>query len=212
MPGKTIKLVLLLALVIFSVQTASAAPDTVTAKRVRYMGTSIFSMPTGFTRSSACYINDNSHSAMLLSQAFMQNFFELSFLRHLNGDEKGKNPLSFKVKILEEGDLIPNIVWGVSDVSTQLGSKIFYFAASKSIEAFGVKLHAGYYKDPTTTDKKPFYGIEKMVFPLVTVSAERSNDQDTFGIKLSPYPGISLEIAQRDRRQELYNINYFRSF
>lgn len=208
MHGRAVKLVLLLALVFLALQPASAD----TSNRFRYMGTSIFSMPTGFAHSSGCYINDNSHSAMLLSQAFMHEFLEVSFLRHLNGDEKGKNPLSFKVKILEEGDTIPNIVWGVSDVSTQLGSKIFYFAASKSIEAFGVKLHAGYYKDPVTTDKKPFYGIEKMVFPLVTIGAERSNDQDTFGIKLSPYPGVSLEFAQRDRNQELYNINYFRSF
>lgn len=208
MSARAVRFFLLFALVLLSLQPVSA--DTV--RRVRYMGTSIFSMPTGFTRSSACYINDDSHSAMMLSQAFMNGFFELSFLRHLNGDEKGNNPLSFKVKLLEEDTLIPNLVWGVSDVSTQLGSKIFYFAASKNIEAFGVQLHAGYYKDPVTTEKKPFYGIEKMVFPLVTLGAERSNDVDTFGIKLSPYPGISLEFAQRDREEELYNINYFRSF
>jgi hypothetical protein len=51
-----------------------------------------------------------------------------------------------------------------------------------------------------------------MVFPLVTIGAERNDDVDTFGIKLSPYPGLSLEIAQRDHREEMYNLNYIRSF
>lgn len=207
MPVRALKAVFLLALILVS---QSVFADT--ARRVRYMGTSNLSMPTGFARSSVCYINDDSHSAMLVSQAFMDDFLEVSLLRHLNGDEKGKNPLNFKVKLLEEDTVLPSIVWGVSDLSTQLGSKIFYFSASKSIEYFGAQLHAGYYKDPITTEKKPFYGIEKMVFPLVTLSAERSDDLDTFGIKLSPYPGVSLEFAQRDRKEELYNINYYRSF
>jgi hypothetical protein len=114
--------------------------------------------------------------------------------------------------MLEEGEMLPSVVWGVSDINSQIGSKIFYFAASKNFEIFGAQIHAGFYKDPVTTDKKMFYGIEKMVFPLVTLSAERADDIDTFGIKLSPYPGVSLECAQRDRKEELYNINYYRSF
>ncbi|GAB4274071.1 MAG: hypothetical protein Kow0029_14210 [Candidatus Rifleibacteriota bacterium] len=159
-----------------------------------------------------CYVNDSGHSAMLLSQSLMGNFVEVSVLRHLNGAESGKNITNFKLKILEEDLVIPSVVWGVSDVNTQLGSKIFYFAASKSIEAFGVHLHAGFYKDPVTTDKKQFYGFEKMIFPLVTIGAERNDEVDAFGIKLSPYPGLSIEIGQRDRKEEFYNLNYFRSF
>ncbi|MDD3146136.1 MAG: hypothetical protein PHD82_02435 [Candidatus Riflebacteria bacterium] len=208
MPFKIIRPIVLLALLLSLLSPVAADTDS----RVRYMGTSIFTMPTGYTRSAASYINDSGHSAMMVSQEFMNKFFELSFLRHLNGSEKGKNPLSVKIKMLEEGAMLPSLVWGASDLNTQLGSKIFYFAASKSIEAFGVYLHGGFYKDPITTDRKYFYGFEKMVLPLITVGAERSNDIDTFGVKLSPYPGISLEIAQRDRKEELYNIIYFRSF
>lgn len=180
--------------------------------RVRYMGTANFSMPTGFTRSAVCYISDNSNTSMLISQAVFGNLLEFSMLRRLNGAEKGKNSLNLKAKILEEGSIIPSVVYGIGDLNTQLGSKIFYFAGSKNIEAFGVQLHAGFYKDPVTTDKKMFYGIEKMVFPLVTLSAERNDDVDAYGIKLSPYPGVSLEFAQRDRKEEIYNINYYRSF
>lgn len=208
MPFKIIRPIVLLALLLSLLSPVAADTDS----RVRYMGISIFTMPTGYTRSAASYINDSGHSAMMVSQEFMNKFFELSFLRHLNGSEKGKNPLSVKIKMLEEGAMLPSLVWGASDLNTQLGSKIFYFAASKSIEAFGVYLHGGFYKDPITTDRKYFYGFEKMVLPLITVGAERSNDIDTFGVKLSPYPGISLEIAQRDRKEELYNIIYFRSF
>ncbi|MDN5278246.1 MAG: hypothetical protein PWR01_2211 [Clostridiales bacterium] len=181
-------------------------------RRFHYMGTSIFAMPTGFTRSTMSYINDSGHSAVLISQSLMNNFLEVSMLRHMNDAESGKSVMNFKLKLIEEDLIIPSIVWGVSDVNTQLGSKIFYFAASKSIEAFGVHLHAGFYKDPITTDKKTFFGFEKMVFPLVTVGAERNDEIDTFGIKLSPYPGLSIEIAQRDRKEELYNLNYIRSF
>ncbi len=200
----------LVAILIAAFSSCSFADDT--EFRTRYMGTSIFSAPTGFVRSAACYINDNGHSAMLISQAFMNNFLEVSMLRHFSGYAKGKNPLSLKVRLLEEGAVIPSVVWGASDLNKQLGSKIFYFAASKNIEVFGVQLHAGFYKHPVSTDKKTFFGIEKMVFPLVTISAERSDGTDTYGLKLSPYPGVSLEFAQRDRKEELYNINYIRSF
>lgn len=208
MPFKTFRAFMVFALLICSLSSVAADTDS----RVRYMGTTIFTMPTGYTRSAGSYINDAGHSAMMVSQEFMNKFFELSFLRHLNGSEKGKNPISVKIKMLEEGEMIPSLVWGASDLNTQLGSKIFYFAASKSVETFGVYLHGGFYKDPVTTDRKYFYGIEKMVLPLITVGAERNNDIDTFGVKLSPYPGLSLEIAQRDRKEELYNIIYFRSF
>ncbi|MGM0598732.1 MAG: hypothetical protein ACQETH_02835 [Candidatus Rifleibacteriota bacterium] len=181
-------------------------------RRFHYMGTSIFNMPTGFTRSTACYINDAGHSAMLLSQVFMNRFVEFSMLKHMNGAESGNTVTNFKVKILEQDLVIPSVVWGVSDLNKQLGSRIFYFAASKSIDAFGVQLHAGMYKDPISTDKRYYFGFEKMVFPLVTIGAERNDEVNTFGIKLSPYPGLSLEIAQRDSREEMYNLNYIRSF
>ncbi len=208
MPLKILRATLLVALIFMSLQPAAAD----TERRVRYMGTSIFTMPTGYTRSAVSYINDSGHSAMLITQEFMNRFFELAYLKHLNGEEKSKNPIGVKIKIIEEGEMLPTIVWGASDLNTQLGSKIFYFAASKSIEAFGAHLHGGFYKDPVTTERKYFYGIEKMVFPLITVAAERSYDKDTFGVKLSPYPGVSLEVAQRDGKEELYNIIYFRSF
>lgn len=180
--------------------------------RTRYMGTANLTMPTGFTRSAVCYINDNSHSAMLISQAVFDGFLEFSMLRHLDGAEKGKNPLNAKIRLLEESALIPSLVWGVGDINTQLGSKIFFFSASKNIDVFGVHIHAGYYKDPITTDKKMFYGFEKMVFPLITLAAERNDDVDAYGVKLSPYPGLSLEIARRERNEDIYNINYYRSF
>ncbi len=207
MPFRSFRALALLTIFICSCSTGFAD----TASRVRYMGTSIFTMPTGYTRSSAAYINDSGHSAMLVSQEFMK-LLEVSFLRHLNGSEKGNNPLSVKLKLLEEGDTLPGVVWGASDINTQLGSKIFYFACSKSLEVFGASLHGGFYKDPITTERKYFYAVEKMILPLITVGAERSDDIDTFGVKLSPYPGVSLEIAQRDRKEELYNIIYFRSF
>ncbi|PKL42525.1 MAG: hypothetical protein CVV41_13310 [Candidatus Riflebacteria bacterium HGW-Riflebacteria-1] len=200
---------LLLALVV-AIAVPASAEDNV--KRTRYMGTAVFSMPTGYTRSATNYINDNSHSAFMLSQAMFGDLVELSMLRHLSGDFKGKNPMSVKIKLLEEGGALPSIVYGASDLTKAIGSKIFYFAASKSIEAFGAHLHGGIYKDPITSDRKTFYGVEKMVLPLITLSAERSDEVNTFGVKLSPYPGVSLEVGQRDAKEEIYNINYFRSF
>lgn len=203
------KLALALMLLIVTVMPASAAENI---RRTRYMGTAILSMPTGYVRSATNYINDDSHSAFMLSQALFGDMLELSLLRHLNGEFKGKNPMSVKIRLMEESAMIPSIVYGASDLGTTLGSKIFYFAASKSIEAFGVHLHGGFYKEPVTTDRKSFYGLEKMVFPLVTLSAERTDEVNTFAVKLSPYPGMSLEIGQRDAKEEIYNINYFRSF
>ena len=205
---KKLFVVLLVAMLVGLSLTAQAGND----RRIRYMGTSVFTMPTAYTRSALCYINDNSHTATLLSQSLMNGFMEMSMLRHMNGAEDGKNILNAKIKLLDEGMITPAVAWGVSDVNTQLGSKVFYFAGSKSIEAFGAQIHAGFYKDPVTTEKIEWYGFEKMIFPLVTVAAERTDDKNTFGVKLSPYPGLSLEIAQRDSEEELYNIVYYRSF
>lgn len=206
---RTLKLSLVLILAIIATLPAAAAENI---RRTRYMGTAILSMPTGYVRSATNYINDDSHSAFMLSQAMFGDFLELSVLRHLSGEFKSKNPMSVKIKLMEESAMIPSIVYGASDLGTTLGSKIFYFAASKSVEAFGVHLHGGFYKEPVTTDRKYFYGLEKMVFPLITLSAERTDEVNTFGVKLSPYPGVSLEIGQRDSKEEIYNINYFRSF
>ncbi|MBU1109309.1 MAG: hypothetical protein KKB51_21700 [Candidatus Riflebacteria bacterium] len=206
---RTLKLAVVMLLTVVVALPASAADSM---ERSRYMGTAILSMPTAYVRSATNYINDSSHSAFLLSQAMFNGLVELSMLRHLNGADKGKNPMSVKIKLLEEGVISPSIVYGASDIAAALGSKVFYFAASKSIETFGVHLHGGFYKDPITTRRESFYGVEKMVFPLVTLSAERSNEVNTFGVKLSPYPGVSLELGQRDAKEELYNINYFRSF
>jgi len=202
------RILIIFLLVVF----CSSVVEADTSYRARYMGTANFSMPTGFTRSAVCYISDSSNTAMLISQAIFGNLVEFSMLRRLNGVDKSKNSLNLKVKILEESENIPSVVYGIGDMNTQLGSKISYFAGSKNIEAFGVKLHAGFYKDPVTTNKKTFYGIEKMVFPLVTLSVERNDNVDAYGIKLSPYPGVSLEFAQRDGKKEIYNVNYYRSF
>jgi hypothetical protein len=197
---------------IFALASTSVVAAASNPRRFHYMGTPIFNMPTGYVRSSMCYINDAGHSAAFFSQGLLNQLLELSYLRHLNDSEKGKNITSFKMKILEEDTLIPSIVWGMADLNEQLGDRITYFAGSKAIEAFGVHLHAGTYEDPLTSDRKYFYAVEKMIFPLVTIGAERNDDIDTFGIKLSPYPGLSIEVAQRDRREELYNFNYYRSF
>ncbi|HAE37278.1 MAG TPA: hypothetical protein DCG57_01415 [Candidatus Riflebacteria bacterium] len=205
--GRILRLVLAL---VVAIAIPASAEDNIS--RTRYMGTAIFSMPTGYTRSATNYINDNSHSAFMLSQAMFGDLVELSILRHLSGEFKGKNPMSVKIKLLEEGGALPSIVYGASDLTKAIGSKIFYFAASKSIEAFGAHLHGGFYKDPITSDRKAFYGVEKMVLPLITLSAERADEVNTFGVKLSPYPGVSLEVGQRDAKEEIYNINYFRSF
>lgn len=183
-----------------------------TSLRTRYMGSSIFTLPTGYTRSTFCYINDNSHSATLLTQSLMGGFMELDYLRHMNGDQGGKSIMGAKFRILREGLAMPSIAWGVSDINTQLGSRIFYIAASKSIETFGIKIHGGFYKDPITTKKQEYFGFEKMILPLVTIGAERDDNKDTYGVKLSPYPGLSLEIGQRDHEEEFYNVNYIRSF
>ena len=180
--------------------------------RIRYMGTSIFSLPTAATRSTFSYINDGGHSATLLSQAFWDNSIEVSMLRHMSGVEKDKNILNFKLQIIEEGEIIPAIAWGNADINTQLGSKISYVAATKHFDVFGVVAHAGMYKHPETRDQEPYFGLEKMVFPLIYIAAERTEDVNTFGIKLSPYPGLNLEIAQRDGSEEIYNLVYFRSF
>lgn len=197
-------------LLLILINTSLCFADT--GNRMRYVGTSIFSLPTGYVRSSSGYINDNGRSSAIISQSFMNDFLELSLLRHTSSTDSGSNIFNMKLNILEEGDLWPNIVWGNADFKKKLGSKISYFAGSKSLEAFGTTLHAGFYKDPDTDNKELFWGVEKMVFPLVILGYERSLDIGTYGMKLIPYPGVSVELAKREPNEEIYNIHYFRYF
>ncbi|RCK79819.1 MAG: hypothetical protein OZSIB_3973 [Candidatus Ozemobacter sibiricus] len=195
---------------------AATPPDDWTRLRLRSMGSACFTIPTGYCRSEAAYVSDDSHSLTMISQKLLGRFAEVSMVRHLNGATKDRTVFNLKLNVLEEDTYLPNIVWGVSDFRTELGSKIFFLAGSKTIEAFGVTAHAGVYKDPVTTDKETFFGLEKTVFPLVVVAGERIHDQTTVGVKLRPYPGVSVEYARRldapDDQASLYRLVYLRAF
>ncbi len=195
---------------------AATPPDERTRLRLRSMGSACFTIPTGYCRSEAAYVSDDSHSLTMVSQKMLGKFAELSLVRHLNGQVKDRNVFNLKLNVLEEDTFLPNIVWGVADVRQELGSKIFFFAGSKTIEPFGTTVHAGVYKDPITTDKEVFVGFEKTVFPLVVLAAERIHDKTTIGVKLRPYPGVSVEYARRsdapDDQASLYRLVYLRSF
>lgn len=202
--------VVLIGLFIGSAQILKAE-DAPTDFRFRYSGSSVFSMPTGNCSSSVSYINDDGNSHCFVSQS-LGNIIEVSVLRRLSGEKKNVNSINGKLALICEGRLMPAISIGVADVNTQLGDRIYYAAASKSFEDFGFSIHAGVCRDPINKEKKSFFGVEKVVFPLLTIAAERYDDVNTYGIKLSPYPGVSLDIAQRDRKEEMFNLVYSRSY
>lgn len=187
------------------------AEDVPTDFRFRYSGSSIFSVPTANCSSSVSYINDNKESYGFVSQSFGE-FLEVSVLRHLSGEKKGTNTINGKLALISEGKFMPGISLGAADLNTQLGDRIYFAAASKNFEDFGFSIHAGVYKDPINKDKKAFYGLEKVVFPLLSVAAERCNEIDTYGIKISSYPGVSLDIAQRDGKEEMFNLVYLKRY
>ena len=187
------------------------AEDVPTDLRFRYSGSSIFAVPTGKCTSSVSYINDNKDSMAFVSQSFGE-LLEVSVLRRLSGNNKSVNTINGKFALISEGQLMPAITLGAADVNTQLGDRIYYAAASKNFEDFGFSIHAGVYRDPVNREKKSFFGVQKVIFPLLTLAAERCNDIDTYGIKISPYPGMSLDIAQRDGKEEMFNLVYSRSY
>lgn len=185
--------------------------------RSRYVGSSLLAMPTGYTQTSAGFINDDSHSMGFYSQQLLGRFLEMSALYHLDGRTKGRSVLNLKVNFLAEGVFMPSLACGVGDYKEELGSKIFYVAGSKTLDVFGARIHGGFVKDPVTTEKIAFYGIEKTIFPLVAVMGERYDDENTFGLRLNPYPGISVEYARRmisggTKQQSQYRVIYNKSF
>jgi hypothetical protein len=191
-------------------------PPLVTAAdnlRFHYIGTSNFRFPTAEVRTTTGYVSDGSHNSFFFAQPIFGRFLEVSGLRHLNGPTKNENVLNLKVTCLEEDQIIPSIVWGVSDVQEKLGSKVFFFAGSKNLEAFGATIHAGIIKDPVSTKKNHYFGFEKVVLPLVVVAAESFDGNQTIGIKVRPYPGVSVEYAQTDvntaNRDSIYKLVYF---
>jgi hypothetical protein len=186
------------------------------SRRFRFMGSGNITMPTAYSGSTVQYVTDDSKSFMLVTQPILGKFLEGSMGKRLSGEGKDKNVFNLKVTCLEEDQYIPQIVWGVSDIQSALGSKIFYFAGSKSIEAFAVKIHGGWFKHPVTTRKQGFFGFEKTVFPLVVLAAERVEDETTVAMKLSPYPGLQVEFGRRYLRsndqQSIYKLVYTKSF
>ena len=192
-------------------QNVKAEEDVPTSFRFRYSGSSVFAVPTGKCGSSVAYINDNKDSACFISQSFGE-LLEVSVLRRLSGYKKNVNTINGKFALFTEGKLLPAVTLGAADLNTQLGDRIYYAAATKSFEDFGFSIHAGVYRDPVNREKKSFFGVQKVIFPLLTIAAERCDDIDTYGIKISPYPGMSLDIAQRDGKEEMFNLVYSRSY
>lgn len=188
------------------------AKDIPTKLRFRYCGSSVFALPTGYCKYSVGYINDNTNPYFFASQN-LGNLLEVSVLKPLDGDNKNKSIFNGKLALFSEGMGLPAISLGIADVNAQTGNdRIFFVAASKNIDVFGFTAHAGMYRDPISKDKIAFYGAEKIVFPLLSIAAERVDDVNTYGIRISPYPGVSLDIAQRDGKEEIFNLIYSRSY
>ena len=194
-----------------SLSNSVKAEDAPTNFRFRYSGSAIFSVPTGKCSSSVSYINDDSNSYGFVSQS-LGEILEVSILRRFNGTKKNTNTINGKLAIFSEGRVIPALCIGAADINTQLGRRIYYTAATKTFDDFGFSIHAGLCKDPIDNDKKAFFGLQKVILPLLTVAAERYDKIDTYGVKISPYPGVSLDIAQRDGKDEIFNLVYSRSY
>ncbi|HOY68818.1 MAG TPA: hypothetical protein PLP29_18210 [Candidatus Ozemobacteraceae bacterium] len=193
--------------------TPAAAAQT---SRLRYLGSSNITLPTAYFTRMTTYTSDDGHNMIMYAQPFGK-FLELSGVRHMNDAESGKTVLNFKMTVLEEDKLFPNIVWGVGDAGMTLGSRVFYFAGSKTFESFAASIHGGIIKDPVTTEKKSFIGAEKTILPLVILAAERCDGLTSYGLKMRPYPGVSLEYARRDdgnggNDTAIYQIQYIKSF
>lgn len=204
-------LVFLLGFINFAESVFAKAPLP-TDLRFRYGGSSVLSHPTGFCKSSVAYINDNKESYGLISQS-LGDLLEVSILRHCSGEYKNTNSVNGKFALMTEGTFLPSIALGAVDINAQTGDdRIYYAAASKNFDTFGFTVHAGIYKDPVDKDKVVYYGVEKILFPLISIAAERVDDKNTYGVKISPYPGLSLDIAQRDGKEEMFNLVYSRSY
>lgn len=188
------------------------AENLPTELRFRYSGSAVFTAPTAYCRSVTAYLNDNTKSYGFISQN-LGDLLEVSVLRPLSDENKGKNIINGKLTLMSEGMALPAISLGLADVNAQSGEeRIGFVSASKNFETFGLSIHAGIYRDPVDKKKIPYYAVEKIVFPLLRLAVERIDEIDTYGIRLSPYPGVSLDIAQRDGKEEIFNLVYSRSY
>ena len=207
-----VALVLLLALATAPRLAASSAARLGADFAYRYLGSAIVTLPTGYCRSSAEYIDDSKHNAMFFSYGVMGGLFEMSWLRHTNGTQKDRSAMNFKLNVLTEDKIIPNVVFGVTDWNRQFGPRATFFAASKTLEAFAATLHIGRIKDPVTTEHHLYYGFEKTILPLLVVTGEHIMDTNTLGLRLLPYPNVILHYARRGvggRDQEgIYKLGY----
>lgn len=203
----------LFALLFLSCSSGLLATDL---PRAAYLGSTNIRLPTGYTISSTEYISNDNQSAICYSQKLMGKFLEVSALKYFSGSIKDKMTFNLKVNVLEEDQYLPNVVCGLSDLTNQRGGKFPFVAASKKIETFDATLHGGYLKDPAKKKATPFYGLEKTILPLISVAGEFYDGRTTVGLKMRPYPGVSVDYASQEidagKRADLYKLSYFLPF
>lgn len=205
---RCLALTALVALCLDAAPVRAAEPDF----RFRYLGSTVVAMPTGYTRTEALYVADGARSLMFFSYRLLGKFLEVSTTRATNGPSDDDMAWNLKLNILEEDTYIPNICWGLGDFREKFGAKVPFFAASKTIDTFGAIIHVGTVKDPTTNKQNVYYGIDKTIFPLVTLIGERMLERNTVGAKLVPQPNLTLLIARegvgRSDQHDIYQASY----
>lgn len=202
------------AVVILVSVAATVMADPVATDRLRYrfLGSANIALPTGYTTSSGLVIADGQNNRLFFSYQVLGKLLEVSTLRALSGPGSNQQQLGFKVNILEEDTWIPNVVFGIGDYSEKSGPWMKYFAASKTIESFSLTLHAGRMRDPITTDQHWYFGFDQAIMPLVTLTGERMFERNTLGVRIHPFPQVTIHAAREgigsDDQHDIFQASY----
>jgi len=196
---------------VFSFSTLFAA-DAPLSERLRYLGSGLISAPNAYISSVMSYTFNEDAKFIAISAPVIPETFEVSVYRPTKGEYKNENVYNFKLALIKEQGFIPTLVYGMADVSEELGDRIHYVSLSKTLDAFALTMTAGAYEDPVDSKGKMFYSVDKVIFPLLTVMAERVDDVDAYGLRLSPYPGINLDYARRNKNEDFFRISFQHTF
>lgn len=194
--------------------------------------TGLATVPTAFCSQGYSYQKIGPEYFYGYSKTMVFNRIEFGILKN---NSENNTMYHGKIKLLDMTAYTPAIAAGVFDINHPNKKESFYATASYMFMEYGTGIHFGFmsesgYQDVLKIknieslapyidkqDKQNFFfvGVHQVIFPMLSVYGEYSNEIINAGIRLQPSPNIMFDIIQQDLRNDLsldekraYSVSY----
>lgn len=198
--------------------------------------TGLATVPTAFCSQGYSYQKIGPEYFYGYSKTMVFNRIEFGLIK--NNDDS-ETMYHGKMKLMDMTAYTPAIAIGVFDINNPNKKESYYLACSYILSDYGTGIHFGFmsesgyknilkirnidditpYLDKQDKQNHFFIGLEQSIFPMLSVYGEYSNEIVNIGLKIHPTFNISLDVIQRDIRNDLslnekraYSVSYNMQF